>query len=196
MLPEGVRRRAFAFYGTALIGHAAAARRAGSARIDATNDALGEPSAKLYVQRYFPPARKAQVKAMVKNIMAAFDRRIDALDWMAPADEGEGARRSSPTLEVGVGYPGHLARLLGATRSSAATRSATPSAPSMFEYQRNLAKLGKPVDRDEWCDDAADGQRGEPAGAERAELPGRHPAAAVLRSDAAARDTTTARSAR
>ena len=65
---------------------------------------------------------------MVQNIIAAFGRRIDALDWMAPATKAQ-AKAKLAALKVGVGYPDNW-RDYSALESCAATRSATPSAPS------------------------------------------------------------------
>ena len=148
--------------------------------VDATNGALGEAVGKLYVERYFPPAEKARAEAMVHEPHRRVRARIDRLDWMAPETKAK-AKAKLAVLKVGVGYPDHGAttpaleivrgRRLGNARARRAVR--VPAQP---------AKLGKPVDRSRVGHDAADRQRGEPAGDERDELPGRDPAAAVLRS--------------
>ena len=57
--------------------------------MSATNVALGEAVGQLYAERYFPPEAKARAEEMVKNITAAFSRRIDALDWMTPATKAQ-----------------------------------------------------------------------------------------------------------
>ena len=80
-----------------------------------------------------------------------------------------------------IGYPDTVARLLGARPSSAATSSATSSRALRFEARRQLAKIGKPVDRGEWRMTAADGERLLRRADERHQLPGRRPAAAALR---------------
>ena len=76
--------------------------------------------------------------------------RIDKLDWMAPATKAE-AKRKLATLKVGVGYPDHWIDYSGAEGRRPATRSATPQRAELFEYRRNLAKFGHPVDRGEWA---------------------------------------------
>ena len=121
----------------------------------------------------------------MKNVLAAFARRIDKLDWMAPATKAK-AKAKLAALKVGVGYPDKWRDYSGLeiVRGDALGNA---QRAELFEYQRNLAKLGKPVDRGEWVMNAAARQRGEPAGDERAELPGRDPAAAVLRSERARR---------
>ena len=101
---EGVRRRAL----RVLRQDACRARRSSATRwkraVDATNDALGEAVGKLYVTKYFPASAKARAEEMVKNIIAAFAKRIDALDWMAPETKAK-AKAKLATLTVGVGYP-------------------------------------------------------------------------------------------
>src|SRR5207237_354005 len=75
--------------------------RAGGRRaVDATRAAVGAAVGQLYVQRYFPPAAKARIEEMARNIMTAFGRRIDALDWMAPATRAR-AKAKLATLKVG-----------------------------------------------------------------------------------------------
>ena len=69
-------------------------RRATSAAIAAVNDALGDAVGQLYAARYFPASSKAEIQAMVKNIVAAFDSRIAELDWMAPATKDEARKQA------------------------------------------------------------------------------------------------------
>ncbi len=117
--------------------------------VDATSDALGEAVGKLYVERYFSPAEKARAEAMVRNLVATFATRIDHLDWMAPATRVK-AKAKLATLKVFVGYPDKWRDYSGleVVRGDAfgnATRA------ELFEYHRNLAKFGQPVDRGEWA---------------------------------------------
>src|SRR6185437_10526221 len=88
------------------------------------------------------------VEAMVKDLVAAFDKRIDGLDWMAPATKAE-AKRKLKTLKVGVGYPDHWTDY-GALKLSATDAFGNLDRSELFEYRRNLAKFGHPVDRGEW----------------------------------------------
>ena len=116
--------------------------------IDETNDALGEAVGKLYVAHYFPPAEKARAEAMVHNLVAAFAARIDRLAWMSPATRAQ-AQAKLASLRVGVGYPDHWRDYSGlqVERGDACGNAARAQ---LFEYRRNLAKLGRPVDRSEW----------------------------------------------
>jgi putative endopeptidase len=112
------------------------------------NTDLGDAVGKLYVAKYFPPSSKAEVQAMVKNLLAAFDRRVDALTWMAPETKAQ-AKAKIKTLRVGVGYP-------DTWRDYAGLEIRRDDAPGNawrareWEYRHQLAKLGRPVDHDEW----------------------------------------------
>jgi predicted metalloendopeptidase len=147
VLPKPFADEQFAFYSSALSGTPAQRVRWKRA-VDATNDALGDAVGKIYVARYFPPQAKAEVQAMVENIKAAFARRIDALDWMAPETKRE-AKAKLAVLKVGVGYPDRWRDYSGlVVRRDDAYGNRQRAA--LFEYRYRLAQLGKPVDRDEW----------------------------------------------
>jgi predicted metalloendopeptidase len=117
--------------------------------VDVTNAALGEAVGKLYVGRYFPPAEKARAEQMVRNLLTAFAARIDRLEWMAPETRRQ-AKAKLATLKVGLGYPDKWQDYSGleVIRGDAFGNA---ERASLFEYHRNLAKLGRPVDRSEWC---------------------------------------------
>ena len=114
--------------------------------------------------RYFPPASKARAQEMVSNIIAAFRDRIDSLDWMAPATKQE-AKAKLAVLKVGVGYPDKWPSYSGLQIVKRAMRSATASGAELFEYRRSLAQAGQARGPGRVGHDAADRQRGEPAGA-------------------------------
>jgi endothelin-converting enzyme/putative endopeptidase len=103
VLPKAFVDQRFAFYGKALSGTPQQAMRWKRA-LGATNEAMDEAVGKLYVAKYFPPENKAQLQKMVANIVAAFGKRVDKLDWMAPASRAQ-AKEKLKTLYVGVGYP-------------------------------------------------------------------------------------------
>jgi predicted metalloendopeptidase len=147
VLPRAFGAERFAFHGTVLAGIPQRRDRWKRA-VEATSGALGDAVGQLYVQKYFPPASKARVETMVRNIMAAFGRRIDALDWMAPATRAR-AREKLAVLEVGVGYPDKWQDYSGLeiVRGDA---FGNDERAERFELQRNLRKLGQAVDRKEW----------------------------------------------
>src|SRR6185436_5092755 len=95
-----------------------------------------------------PAASKARADQLVKNLVAAFEQRIDRLDWMSPESKAA-ARRKLAGLQIGIGYPGHWRDYSGLdVRRDDPLGNATRA--GLFEYRRNLAKLGKPADRAEW----------------------------------------------
>jgi predicted metalloendopeptidase len=138
----------FAFYGKALQGTPQLRERWKRA-VSYTSDALGEPVGKLYVARYFPPANKAAIEDMVRHLVSAFATRIDALEWMAPETKAQ-AKAKLAALKVGIGYPDHWREYSGlkVVRGDA---FGNQERAEVFEYRRNLNKLGAPVDRSEWC---------------------------------------------
>jgi predicted metalloendopeptidase len=147
-LPKAFADEYFAFYRRELRGIAAPLPR-WKMGIQLTNDALGDAVGKAYVERFFPAESKRAIEDMVKNVVAAFSKRIDALDWMAPATKAK-AKEKLATLKVGVGYP-------DAWRSYADLKIVRGEAlanfgrAELFEYRRNLKKIGQPVDRGEWA---------------------------------------------
>jgi putative endopeptidase len=146
-LPNAFVAEHFAFHGQVLSGTPQLRVRWKRAVIE-TNDALGEAVGKLYVAHYFPPAEKARAEGLARNLVAAFATRIDRLAWMSPATR-EKAKAKLATLKVGVGYPDHWRdySALEVVRGDAFGNS---QRARLFEYRRNLAKLGRPVDRGEW----------------------------------------------
>jgi len=137
----------FAFHGRVLSGTPQLRPRWKRA-VQETNDALGEAVGKLYVARYFPPAEKARAEAMVQKLLAAFATRIDRLDWMAPETRAR-AKAKLATLKVGVGYPDRW-RDYSALEVVRGDALGNARRAQLFEYHRNLGKLGRPVDRGEW----------------------------------------------
>ncbi|MCU1276733.1 MAG: Metallopeptidase [bacterium] len=146
-LPKAFVDEEFAFYGKTLNGTPKLRDRWKRAVI-ATDHALGEAVGKLYVARYFPPAEKKRAEEMVRNLLAAFGRRIDKLAWMAPATKAK-AKAKLAALKVGVGYPDKW-RDYSALEVVRGDAHGNFERASLFDYRRNLAKLGKPVDRGEW----------------------------------------------
>lgn len=148
VLPKAFDDEHFAFYGAVMRGTPQQQLRWKRA-VNADSAALGQAVGKLYVTKYFPPSSKRAVEVMVKDLMAAFDKRIDGLAWMAPATKAE-AKQKLATLKVGVGYPDHWGDYSGLT-ISATDALGNQDRAEAFEYRRNLRKFGHPVDRGEWA---------------------------------------------
>ena len=146
-LPKAFVEESFAFYGKALSG-TPELRVRWKRGVDATSAALGEAVGKLYVARYFPASEKARVQAMVAQLLVAFGQRIDHLAWMAPATKAK-AKAKLAALKVGVGYPDHWRDYTG-LQVVKGDAFGNAQRAERFELQRNLNKLGQPVDRGEW----------------------------------------------
>jgi putative endopeptidase len=146
-LPKAFVEEHFAFHQRVLEGTPQLEPRWKRA-VDETDRALGEAVGKLYVARYFPAAEKARAEAMVRNLVAAFAVRIDRLEWMAPETRMK-AKAKLAALRVGVGYPDQW-RDYSALEVARGDAFGNAERAQQFEYRRNLAKLGRPVDRSEW----------------------------------------------
>jgi len=137
----------FAFRGTALRGIPQNLSRwkRGMELIDA---AMGEAIGRLYVEKYFPAQHKARMETLVGNLMEAYRRDIDTLEWMSPATK-QGAQAKLAKLIAKIGYP-NAWRDYGALAISRDDLWGNVRRAREFEYERNLDKLGRPVDRNEW----------------------------------------------
>ena len=193
MLPKAFVEARFAFHGKVLNGTPQLAER-WKRGIAATSAALPEAVGQLYVAALLPAGNQGADAGDGEEP----DRRLRRPHRSPRVDvaghQGQARSRSSRRCGVGVGYPDTWTDYR-ACRSSRATRSATASGPSCFEYQRHLAKLGAPVDKGEWWMSPQTVNARQPAAAERAELSGRHPRAAVVRSRPRRPRPTTAPSA-
>ncbi|MFO1498626.1 MAG: M13 family metallopeptidase [Verrucomicrobiota bacterium] len=137
----------FAFHGKALTGTPEMRPRA-KRGVDFTSAALGGRVGRLYVERYFPPEAKAKVEAMVRDLEAAFSKRIDQLSWMSAATKAK-AHEKLRTLHVGVGYPDQWPDdVHGQIERDDAWGNARRA--ELFHYQHALAKLSKAPDTQEW----------------------------------------------
>jgi putative endopeptidase len=147
LLPKAYADLHFDFYDTTLEGTPQQPERWKRA-VNATSDDLGDAVGQVYVKHYFPPSSKTKVQAMVKNLLATFDERIDTLAWMTPATRAK-AKEKIATLRVGVGYPDTWRddSALVIRPDDALGNHARAVA---LHFQQALAKLSKPVDRGEW----------------------------------------------
>ena len=146
-LPKAFVEEQFAFNGKVLSGQPENTPR-WKRGVDHTSAALGEAVGKLYVAQYFPPEAKAQADLLVKNIIAAMDQRLSRLTWMDPRTK-EQARAKLATFTPKIGYPAKWRDYAGLDiRRGDALGNAMRVED--FDYQRELDKIGKPIDRTEW----------------------------------------------
>ncbi|MEQ1490382.1 MAG: M13 family metallopeptidase, partial [Terricaulis sp.] len=146
-LPTTIDQAHFAFYGTTLAGTPQQRDRAKRA-LDALDTYLGDAVGHAYVERYFPASARTEVQGMVENIKTAFAARIQGLSWMADATRAE-ALRKVETIVVGVGYPDSW-RDYSRYEVSATDAYANEVNGERAEYAHQLAKIGHPMDRNEW----------------------------------------------
>lgn len=147
VLPKAFRDETFAFYGKTLSGTPQQEERWKQA-VNLTTGALGEAIGQDYVARHFPPEAKAQMDELVKNIIAAMDVRLAGLSWMDPKTK-EAARYKLSRFKPKIGYPDKWIdySALDVVRGDAYGNLRRAYA---FDMNRDLAKLGKPIDRTEW----------------------------------------------
>ena len=137
----------FAFYGRTLTG-APVQRERWKRGVSIVEGALGEALGKLYVERHFPPDAKARMVALVQHLIEAYRASITKLDWMGE-DTRQRALGKLDAFTPKIGYPEKWrdytaleivpGDLLGNVRRA-----------GEFELAREMAKLGGPVDREEW----------------------------------------------
>ncbi len=146
VLPKAFVDENFAFNGTVLGGQPEIQPR-WKRGVSAVNGAMGEAVGKLYVAKYFPPEDKAKVDALVHNLLASMGARIDEAAWMSPATKAQ-AHAKLATFDPKLGYPSKWRDYTKLVVTNDAV--ANDAAAELFEYDRNLAKLGGPLDRTEW----------------------------------------------
>lgn len=147
-LPRAMRQQHFEFYGKVLAGAQEPTPR-WQVALGATNAALQDEIAKLYVAQYFPARSKAKAEQLVKDVVDAFDRRLDGLAWMSPKTRAE-ARSKLRAMIVGVGYPDRWDDALPLAVSDRDAFGNAERAGQLI-YQRELGRLKQRVDRSRWC---------------------------------------------
>ena len=147
VLPAAFDQAHFEFYNQTLRGQPKPRPRDKRA-ISSVDTWLGDAVGQLYVKDYFPDSSKADIQNMVKGILAAFDKRVAGLPWMAESTKAE-ARRKIATMRVGIGYP-ETWRSYASLEVKADDPVGNLRRAELAEYRHQLAKIGKPVDRGEW----------------------------------------------
>jgi putative endopeptidase len=137
----------FAFYGTALTG-VTENRPRWKTGVATVEGSLGEALGRQYVGKYFPAERKARMEELVKNVLAAYKESIDTLDWMGPETKKE-AQAKLAKFTPKIGYPNKW-RDYSKLAIRADDLVGNVMRASTFAHNRNIAKLGKPIDREEW----------------------------------------------
>jgi putative endopeptidase len=147
-LSPDFERENFRFYGTVLEGTPQMEPRWKRAR-GAVDNLVGEALGQLYVAEAFPPAAKAKALAMIDDIRAALAERLRTLEWMSPATR-ERALAKLATFDPKIGYPDRW-RDYSALEIERADYFGNVRRTAAFEARRQFARVGQPVDRNEWA---------------------------------------------
>jgi putative endopeptidase len=137
----------FAFHGTTLSGAPKLEPR-WKRGVSTIEGSLGDAVGKLYVKEHFPAERKARMEVLVKNLLEAYRTSIDTLDWMSPATKKE-AQAKLAKFTPKIGYPNKW-KDYSALNVKRGDLVGNVMRSREVEYNRELNKLGKPIDRDEW----------------------------------------------
>ena len=137
----------FDFYGKTLSGRKENQPRWKRA-VGTVNGMLGEAVGQMYVEKYFPAAAKERMVQLVKNLQTALGERIRNLEWMGDSTKTKAIEKLN-SFYVKVGYPDKW-RDYTALDVEKDSYWANVKRATKFELDYELAKAGKPVDRDEW----------------------------------------------
>ncbi len=147
VLPSAFDDANFAFFGSELKG-APRQKDRWKRSIAAVDASLGEAVARLYVERHFPPGSKAAMDNLVLDLRAVLKERLATLDWMSEDTRGRAAEKLAK-FRAKIGYPEKW-RDLSALTIVAGDPYGNAKRAQKFEWDFEVARLGEPVDRDEW----------------------------------------------
>jgi putative endopeptidase len=116
--------------------------------VAATDNALGEALGQVYVAQEFPPSNKQATVQMVHDIETAMDEDLEKLDWMSPETKARAVKKLHAVADK-IGYPDHW-RDYSKLTIARGDAFGNAERANEFENQRQLAKIGKPVDRGEF----------------------------------------------
>jgi predicted metalloendopeptidase len=120
--------------------------------LQVVNGATGEALGKLYVEKMFPAAAKEKAQKMIKNVIRAYETRINNLSWMSP-DTKKSAVEKLNKMTIKIGYPDKWKDYSALTIKSPAeggTYFENSLLISEWSFKKNIEKLSKPVDKTEW----------------------------------------------
>lgn len=139
------------FYGKTLNG-AKKQRALDERALGSLNGTLGEALGKLYVDRKFPPEAKAKAEKMIKNVILAFENRINNLEWMSPETKVKAIEKLKAT-QIKIAYPDkwkdYSSLDIASTENGGSYLQNSLNAQA-WNFKKDIAKLGKPVDKSEW----------------------------------------------
>ncbi|HEY6350231.1 MAG TPA: M13 family metallopeptidase [Candidatus Angelobacter sp.] len=116
--------------------------------VELTDGLLGEALGRKYVEKYFPPAAKARMQDLVKNIIAAMHDTIDGLEWMGPETKKKALEKLS-TLDPKIGYPNKW-KDYSSVHIQRASFWDDVMAGTTFNVNDDRNQIGKPTDHSRW----------------------------------------------
>ncbi len=147
VLPSALDKEVFDFFGRTLNGQPEQRPR-WKRGVDAVNGALGEAVGQVYVERHFSPRSKQLMIELVANLRRAYGERIRAVPWMTEETRAVALEKLA-AFRPKIGYPDKWRDYSGLeVRAGDAFGNATRAA--VFDWNVDVARLGKPTDRDEW----------------------------------------------
>ncbi len=146
-LSEAFVKEDFDFYGRTLTG-TPQLRERWKRGVALVEGAMGEAVGRAYVARHFPPGARERMDVLVANLVEAYRQSILELEWMGP-DTRHRALDKLGKFMPKIGYPVRW-RDYSSLQIDPADLMANVRAAHAFEFDRQLDKIGKPIDRDEW----------------------------------------------
>jgi endothelin-converting enzyme/putative endopeptidase len=146
-LPKAFDDANFGFYRRTLSG-VEVQRDRWKRGVQLVDNLIGEGVGEVYVAKFFPPDYKAQMDELVANLVAAMSQRLQTLSWMDDATRAE-AQKKLATFDPRVGYPVKW-RDYSAYAVERGKLFENVRNGQKFEWNRQVARLDEPVDRDEW----------------------------------------------
>lgn len=147
-LSDDFNNASFDFYGKVLSGRKEQHPRWKRA-VNTVNNVLGEALGQVYVDKYFKPEAKEKMLKLVKNLQHALGQRIEGLTWMSEATKAK-AQEKLNNFTIKIGYPDKWKDYSKLNIDENNTYYENLQAVRLFEHNRNMADLGKPVDRSKW----------------------------------------------
>src|SRR3569833_264158 len=147
VLPRQFDAEQFDFFGRKLNGQQEERQRWKRA-VAAVDSELGEAVGQLYVKQYFPPAAKAQALELVENLRKAYAAHFATVPWMSPATR-KVALEKLAAFRPKIGYPNKW-RDYSALEVRSDDALGNEVRATEFEWNRELQRIDKPTDRDEW----------------------------------------------
>ena len=146
-LNDEIVEQNFDFYGSTMSGAKEMQPRWKQA-VSVTGSVLGEAVGQMYVEKYFPAAAKERMVTLVKNLQTALGERIQALEWMSDSTKARALEKLA-AFHVKIGYPDKW-KDYGKLDIKDDSYYANIERATVWASDENMAKAGKPVDKEEW----------------------------------------------